>query len=125
MLSILRESVLVSNLTLVVSSVHPSFMFLGDTCTRDAHEIANLFGEHFQAVYVRDDPREDFVVNDSVEDSSTVLLIQLVEETVEQGILVFFCICISLFAKTLTNNFHTFQLTNFICTCSILSMCAQ
>jgi hypothetical protein len=53
-------------------------MFLGDTCTRDAQEIANLFGVHFQAVYVRDDPQ----------------MIQIMEKTVEQGIL---AIYVSLF----------------------------
>jgi hypothetical protein len=62
-------------------------MFLGDTCTHNAQEIANLFGKYFQGVYVRDDSQEDFVVNDGVEDSSTVSLIQLEEETVEHGIL--------------------------------------
>jgi hypothetical protein len=36
---------------------------------------------------VRDDSQEDFVVDDGVEDFSTVLLIQLEEETVEQGTL--------------------------------------
>jgi hypothetical protein len=46
-----------------------------------------LFGEYFQGVYVRDSSQEDFVVDDSVKDSSTVSLIQLEEETVEQGIL--------------------------------------
>jgi hypothetical protein len=34
-----------------------------------------------------DDSQEDLVVDDGVEDSFTVLLIQLQEETVEQGIL--------------------------------------
>jgi hypothetical protein len=53
-------------------------MFLGDTCVRNAQETANLFGEYFQGVYVRDDLQEDFVV-----DSSIVLRIQLEE----QGIL--------------------------------------
>jgi hypothetical protein len=36
---------------------------------------------------VNGESQEDFVVQDGVEDSSTVLLIQLEEETVEQGIL--------------------------------------
>jgi hypothetical protein len=36
---------------------------------------------------VRDDSQEDFVVDDGVEDSSLVSLIQLEEDTVEQGIL--------------------------------------
>jgi hypothetical protein len=36
---------------------------------------------------VRDSSQEDFVVDDGVEDSSIVELIQLEEETVEQGIL--------------------------------------
>jgi hypothetical protein len=36
---------------------------------------------------VRDDSQEDFVVDDGIEDSCTVSLIQLQEETVEQGIL--------------------------------------
>jgi hypothetical protein len=49
---------------------------------------ANLFGEYFQIVYVRDYSQEYFVVDDDgVEDSSTVSLIQLEKETVEQGIL--------------------------------------
>jgi hypothetical protein len=52
-------------------------------------EIADLFGEYFQCAHVRDSSLEDFVVDDGVEDSSTVLLIQLEEETVEQGILAF------------------------------------
>jgi hypothetical protein len=63
-------------------------MFLGNTCARNAQEIANLFGEYFQGVYVRDDDsQEDLVVDDGVEDSSIVSLIQLQEVTVEQGIL--------------------------------------
>jgi hypothetical protein len=37
------------------SNVYPSAMFLGDTCTCNAKEIANLFGEYFQDVFVRDD----------------------------------------------------------------------
>jgi hypothetical protein len=60
---------------------------MGDICARNAQEIANLFGEYFQGVYVRDDSQEDFVVDDGVEDSSTVSLIQLEEKIVEQGIL--------------------------------------
>jgi hypothetical protein len=36
---------------------------------------------------MRDDWQEDFVVNDGVEDSSTVSLILLEEETVEQSTL--------------------------------------
>jgi hypothetical protein len=36
---------------------------------------------------VRDDSQDDLVVDNGVEDSSTVSLIQLEEETVEQGIL--------------------------------------
>jgi hypothetical protein len=39
-------------------------------------------------VRVRDDSLDNFVVNEGVDDSLTVLLIQLEEETVEQGILV-------------------------------------
>jgi hypothetical protein len=41
----------------------------------------------FQGVYVRDSSQENFVVDDCVEDFSTVSLIQLEDETVEQGIL--------------------------------------
>jgi hypothetical protein len=58
-------------------------MFLGDTCTRNAQEIANIFGKYFEGVYVRDDLQEDFVVDDGVGDSSIVTLIQLEEETVK------------------------------------------
>jgi hypothetical protein len=65
------------------SSGYPFAMFLGDTCVRNAQEISNLFGKYFQGVYVRDDSQEDFVVDDGVENYSTVLLIQLEEETVE------------------------------------------
>jgi hypothetical protein len=43
-------------------------------------------GEYFQGVYVRDNSQKDFVVDGGVEDSSTVSLIQLEEETVERGI---------------------------------------
>jgi hypothetical protein len=92
MLSILSGSRLVSNLTLVVSlnlrnsSGYPSAMFLGDSCARNAQEIANLFGEYFQGVYMIDDLQEDFVRDDGVDDSSTVLLIQREVKTVEQGI---------------------------------------
>jgi hypothetical protein len=53
-------------------------MLQGDTCARNTQEIANLFGEYFQgvySVYVRDDSQADFVVDDGVEDSSTVMLI--------------------------------------------------
>jgi DNA-binding beta-propeller fold protein YncE len=49
--------------------------------------LRNLFDEYFQGIYVRDDSQEEFVVNDGVEDSYTVSLIQLEVETVEQGIL--------------------------------------
>jgi hypothetical protein len=52
-------------------------MFQGDTRARNAQEIADLFGEYFQCVYVRVDSQEDFVVDDSGEDSFTVSLIQL------------------------------------------------
>jgi hypothetical protein len=45
--------------------------------------------QYFQFVHVRDSSLKDFVVDDGVEFSSTVLLIQLEEETVEQGILAF------------------------------------
>jgi hypothetical protein len=70
------------------SSGFPSAMFLGGDCTRNTQKITNLFGEYYQGVYVRDDSQEDFVVDDGVEDSSTVSLIQLEKETVmEQGIL--------------------------------------
>jgi hypothetical protein len=62
-------------------------MFLGDACARSAQEIADLFGDYFQGVYVSDSSQEDFVVDDGVEDSFAVLLIQLEEETVEKGIL--------------------------------------
>jgi hypothetical protein len=48
--------------------------------SRNAQEIANLFGEYFQGVYVMDDSWEDFVVDDGVENSSTVSLIQLEEK---------------------------------------------
>jgi hypothetical protein len=51
---------------------------LNITLARNAQEIADLFLQYFQGVFVEDD---------SVEDSSTVSLIQLEEETVEQGIL--------------------------------------
>jgi hypothetical protein len=36
---------------------------------------------------VRDSSQEDFVVDDGVEDSSTVLLIQFEEQTMDMGIL--------------------------------------
>jgi hypothetical protein len=62
-------------------------MFLGDACAPNAKEIADLFGEYYQCVYVRVSSQENFVVDDGVEDFSTVLLILLEEETVEQGIL--------------------------------------
>jgi hypothetical protein len=58
-------------------------MFLGDACALNAQEIADLFGEYFQGVYVRNSSEEDFVVDEGVEDSSTVSLIQLEEKTVE------------------------------------------
>jgi hypothetical protein len=48
-------------------------MFLGDACTHSAEEIADLFGDNFQGVYVRDSSQEDFVV----EDSSTVSMFSL------------------------------------------------
>jgi hypothetical protein len=57
-------------------------MFLGGACARNTQEIADLFGEYFQGVCVRDSSQEDFVVDDGVEDSYTVSLIQLEEETV-------------------------------------------
>jgi hypothetical protein len=38
-------------------------------------EIADLLGEYFQGVYVRDNSHEDFVVDGGVEDSSTALLL--------------------------------------------------
>jgi hypothetical protein len=38
---------------------------------------------------VRKNSQEDFVVKEGVDDSSTVLLIQLEKETVERGILAF------------------------------------
>jgi shikimate kinase len=57
-------------------------MFLGGACARNAQEIADLFGEYFQGVYVSDNKEEDSVVDGGFEDSSTVLLIQLKEETV-------------------------------------------
>jgi hypothetical protein len=65
------------------SSDYPSAMFLGDACALNAQEIAGLFGEYFQGVYVRNSSEEDFVVDEGVEDSSTVSLIQLEEKTVE------------------------------------------
>jgi hypothetical protein len=46
-----------------------------------------LLGEYFQGVYVRDESQQDFVVDDGVEDSSILSLIQLEGKTVEQGIL--------------------------------------
>jgi hypothetical protein len=55
------------------SSGFPSAMFL-----------TNIFGEYYQGVYVRDDSQEDFVVDNGVEDSSTVSLIQLEKETVKK-----------------------------------------
>jgi hypothetical protein len=61
-------------------------MFLRGACARNAQEIADLVGEYFQGVYVRDNSQEDFVVDGGVEDYSTVLLIQLEEETVERCI---------------------------------------
>jgi hypothetical protein len=70
------------------SSGYPSAMFLGDACARNTQEIADLFGKYFQGVYVRDNSQENFVVDGGVEDSSTVSLIQLKEETVEQDIFV-------------------------------------
>jgi hypothetical protein len=59
-------------------------MFLGDAYARNAQDIADLFGEYFQGVYVRDDSQNNCIVDDGVEDSFTVSLIQLEEETVEQ-----------------------------------------
>jgi hypothetical protein len=61
-------------------------MCLSGACACNAQEIADLFGEYFQGVYVRDNSQEDFVVDGGIEDSSTVLLIQLEERTVERGI---------------------------------------
>jgi hypothetical protein len=52
-------------------------MSLGYTCARNTQKIANLFGEYFQGVYMRDDLQEDFVVDDGIEDYSTLSLIQL------------------------------------------------
>jgi hypothetical protein len=37
------------------SSGYPSTMFLGDQAARDLQEIANLFANFFQSVYIRDD----------------------------------------------------------------------
>jgi hypothetical protein len=62
-------------------------MFLDGACARNAQKIKHLFGDYFQGVYVWDDSQEDFIVDDGVEDSSSVSLVQLEEETVEQGIL--------------------------------------
>jgi hypothetical protein len=59
------------------SSGYPSAVF---------QEIADLLGEYSQGVYVRDNSQEDFVVTGGVEDSSTALLIQLEEETIERNI---------------------------------------
>jgi hypothetical protein len=58
MLSILRGSRLVSNLSCFFKfanlkqnfSGYPSAMILSDTCARNAHTIADLFGEYFQGV---------------------------------------------------------------------------
>jgi hypothetical protein len=49
--------------------------------------LANLFGKYFQGVYVRGDSHADFVMDDGVEDNSTVSLIQVEEETMEWSIL--------------------------------------
>jgi hypothetical protein len=54
------------------SSVYPSAMLLGGACVRNAQEIADLFGEYFLGAYVRDSSQEDFVMDDGVEDCSTV-----------------------------------------------------
>jgi hypothetical protein len=56
------------------------------TLARVTHRKLQIF-EYFQDVYVRDDSQEDFVVDNGGEDSFTVSLIQLEEETVEQDIL--------------------------------------
>jgi hypothetical protein len=54
---------------------------------RNEQEIADLFGEYFQGVYVfMDNLQEDFFVDGGVGDSSTVSLIQLEEETMKRGI---------------------------------------
>jgi hypothetical protein len=52
-------------LEVALSSLKFCRMFLGDTCARNAQEIANVFGEYFQRVYVRDDSQEDIVVDDA------------------------------------------------------------
>jgi hypothetical protein len=90
MLNMLRGSRLVSNLTLVVSldlqfwNETPAVIHLPCfwvTLARVTHRKLPIC--FFQIVYVKDYLQEDFVVD---EDSSTVLLVQLEEETVEQGI---------------------------------------
>jgi hypothetical protein len=53
--------------------------------TRVTHKKLQIYLA--STIKVRYDSQEDFVVNDGVEDSSTVSLIQLEEETVEQDIL--------------------------------------
>jgi hypothetical protein len=57
------------------SSGYPSAMFLGYVCAQNAQEIADLSGDYFLGVYVRDNSQKDFIVDDGVEDSSTVWLI--------------------------------------------------
>jgi hypothetical protein len=56
-------------------SGYPAAMFLGGACVRNGQEIADLFGEYCQGVYVRDSSQQDFVFDDSVDNSSTVSLI--------------------------------------------------
>jgi hypothetical protein len=65
---------------------YPSAMFLGDTCARNAKELANLFLP--KCLCASQFARRFFCRRrDGVEDSSTVLLVQLEEKTVEQDIL--------------------------------------
>jgi hypothetical protein len=49
------------------SSGYSSAMFLDDTCGRNALEIADLFGEYFQSVYVSDNLQENSVMDDGIE----------------------------------------------------------
>jgi hypothetical protein len=65
------------------SSGYPSAMFLGGACLRNAQEIADLFGEYFQCVNVKNNSQEGFVVDGVFEDSSTV---SLEEETVQRAL---------------------------------------
>jgi hypothetical protein len=54
---------------------------------RNLDNIRTKSPKHMKGVYVRDNSQEDFYWDGGFEGSSTVSLIQLEEETVEQGIL--------------------------------------